>query len=258
MPDDPVLGLAAALTDAHERVRVEVEGRGSIEADRALEFVLSAYDLAVEMWFQKGDPAAPGVDQLGAAVEKVRRGQPDHHLPECAGGARSHLPAPRRCRQRRLRRGAGLHQGSGLQRTFGQYLGHATLSVTTADRSGDRRQATRRRPRMAPADRRRLPRDGSPLPPGSRARDPRRSRSNAVDRAPGVGACLRLTGLRPPQPSSATRSSRPWPSPTRFVPLATNAYPPPDDARPSAPLHRRAVSHPRQRLRRVLRRPCPG
>jgi hypothetical protein len=59
MSDDPVPALAAALTDAHERVRAEIEGHDTIEADRALQFVLSAYDLAVEMWFQKGDPAAP-------------------------------------------------------------------------------------------------------------------------------------------------------------------------------------------------------
>ncbi len=30
-----------------------------MEAERALFFVLSAYDLATEMWFQKGDPSAP-------------------------------------------------------------------------------------------------------------------------------------------------------------------------------------------------------
>lgn len=59
MPEDPVLALAAALTDAHERVSAEIGALGPVEADRALQFVVSAYDLAVEMWFQKGDPAAP-------------------------------------------------------------------------------------------------------------------------------------------------------------------------------------------------------
>jgi hypothetical protein len=59
MPTDPVLALAAALTDAHAQVQPEIEGRGEIEADRALQFVLSAYDMAIEMWLQKGDPATP-------------------------------------------------------------------------------------------------------------------------------------------------------------------------------------------------------
>ena len=59
MPDDPLKALAAALSDAAERVQSEVAGRGPVEEARALKFVLSAYDLAVEMWFQKGDPATP-------------------------------------------------------------------------------------------------------------------------------------------------------------------------------------------------------
>lgn len=59
MPDDPILTLAEALTDARRRVLTAVDALGPVEADRALEFVVAAYDLAVEMWFQKGDPAAP-------------------------------------------------------------------------------------------------------------------------------------------------------------------------------------------------------
>jgi hypothetical protein len=59
MPDSPVLDLAVALEDAYEKVRPEIEGRDSIELDRATQFVLGAYDLATEMWFQKGDPSAP-------------------------------------------------------------------------------------------------------------------------------------------------------------------------------------------------------
>lgn len=61
MSDDPVVALAHALIDARDRVRGEVEGRGPVEADRAVQFVLSAYDLATEMWVQKGDPAQPGL-----------------------------------------------------------------------------------------------------------------------------------------------------------------------------------------------------
>ncbi len=37
----------------------EVSGLGPLEEERALFFLLSAYDLATEMWFQKGDPSAP-------------------------------------------------------------------------------------------------------------------------------------------------------------------------------------------------------
>jgi hypothetical protein len=51
--------LAAALADTAAEVQQEVDGLGPVEADRALHFVMAAYDLAVEMWFQKGDPAAP-------------------------------------------------------------------------------------------------------------------------------------------------------------------------------------------------------
>ena len=56
---DPIVELATALTDANEKVRSIVDGLGVAEQERAIEFVVSAYDLAVEMWFQKGDPAAP-------------------------------------------------------------------------------------------------------------------------------------------------------------------------------------------------------
>lgn len=59
MVSDPALRLALALTDSAELVNREVAGRGSLEAERALFFVLSAYDLATEMWFQKGEPTAP-------------------------------------------------------------------------------------------------------------------------------------------------------------------------------------------------------
>ena len=60
-PEDPVADLAAPLTEAHEAVAPLAEGIDDTEAARAVEFVLSAYDLAVEMWFQKGDPAAPAL-----------------------------------------------------------------------------------------------------------------------------------------------------------------------------------------------------
>jgi hypothetical protein len=57
--NDPVLDLATALTEARDQVRPVVDGLGVTEEERALQFVLSAYDLAIEMWFQKGDPVAP-------------------------------------------------------------------------------------------------------------------------------------------------------------------------------------------------------
>lgn len=56
---DPLNNLTSALADARSRVVPVVDGMGSIETDRALSFVMSAYDMAVEMWFQKGDPGAP-------------------------------------------------------------------------------------------------------------------------------------------------------------------------------------------------------
>jgi len=59
MSEHPVLALSAALVDGHARVQPEIEGRGPIEADRAVQFVLAAYDLATEMWFQKGETRAP-------------------------------------------------------------------------------------------------------------------------------------------------------------------------------------------------------
>ncbi len=37
----------------------EVAGLGPLEEERALFFLMSAYDLATELWFQKGDPSAP-------------------------------------------------------------------------------------------------------------------------------------------------------------------------------------------------------
>jgi hypothetical protein len=40
---DPVLELAAALTDAHASVQSEIEGLDEIEADRAVPFLPAAY-----------------------------------------------------------------------------------------------------------------------------------------------------------------------------------------------------------------------
>ena len=59
--NDPIVELASALSEAQEKVRRVVEGLSSTEEERSVEFVLSAYDLGVEMWFQKGDPAAPAL-----------------------------------------------------------------------------------------------------------------------------------------------------------------------------------------------------
>ena len=56
---DPARRLAEALSENAAVVGREVDGLGPLEADRALFFLLSAYDLATEMWFQKGDPTAP-------------------------------------------------------------------------------------------------------------------------------------------------------------------------------------------------------
>ena len=55
----PALRLAHALAENAQLVDQEVAGLGPLEAERALFFLLSAYDLASEMWFEKGDPAAP-------------------------------------------------------------------------------------------------------------------------------------------------------------------------------------------------------
>ena len=57
--DNAATRLARALADNSAIVEREIEGLGELEAQRALFFLLSAYDLATEMWFQKGDPAAP-------------------------------------------------------------------------------------------------------------------------------------------------------------------------------------------------------
>lgn len=51
--------LAQALSESAEIVGGVVSGLGQLENERALFFLLSAYDLATEMWFQKGDPLAP-------------------------------------------------------------------------------------------------------------------------------------------------------------------------------------------------------
>ncbi len=52
---EPVRSLARALAEGADLV----DGLGPLEAERALFFLMSAYDLAVEMCFQKGDPTAP-------------------------------------------------------------------------------------------------------------------------------------------------------------------------------------------------------
>lgn len=56
---NPAHRLARALEESSVVVDREVAGLGPIETERALFFLLSAYDLATEMWFQKGDPTAP-------------------------------------------------------------------------------------------------------------------------------------------------------------------------------------------------------
>lgn len=55
----PALRLSEALAANAELVDREISGLGPLEQERALFFLLSAYDLATEMWFQKGDPTAP-------------------------------------------------------------------------------------------------------------------------------------------------------------------------------------------------------
>jgi len=59
MTADPIEQLTAALLEAKGTVTAEVAGLGPLEEDRSLEFLLAAFDLATEMWFQKGDPSAP-------------------------------------------------------------------------------------------------------------------------------------------------------------------------------------------------------
>lgn len=55
----PALRLSQALADNAELVNQEIAGLGPLEQERALFFLLSAYNLADEMWFQKGDPTDP-------------------------------------------------------------------------------------------------------------------------------------------------------------------------------------------------------
>lgn len=55
------LRLSQALTENADVVGREVAGLGQLEQERALFFLLSAYDLATEMWYQKGDPTAPAL-----------------------------------------------------------------------------------------------------------------------------------------------------------------------------------------------------
>ena len=59
MSDDVVLALASALAESRRTVLDIVKGLDAVESQRATEFVISAYDLAVEMWYQKGDAGAP-------------------------------------------------------------------------------------------------------------------------------------------------------------------------------------------------------
>ncbi|MFN8032354.1 MAG: DUF1214 domain-containing protein [Mycobacterium sp.] len=59
MSDTPGRRLAHALQESTDLAERTVTGLGPVEADRALFFVQSAYDLALEMCFQKGDPGAP-------------------------------------------------------------------------------------------------------------------------------------------------------------------------------------------------------
>jgi len=59
MTPHPIEQLASALREAQEQVRGEVDGLQAVEKDRALQFLMAAFDLAVEMWFQKGDPSTP-------------------------------------------------------------------------------------------------------------------------------------------------------------------------------------------------------
>lgn len=56
---DSARRLAQALAENADVVGREAAGLGPLESERALFFLLSAYDLATEMWFEKGDPAAP-------------------------------------------------------------------------------------------------------------------------------------------------------------------------------------------------------
>lgn len=56
---DLFAGLETSLSEAKALVSEAVAGLGTIERDRASQFVIAALDLAVEMWFQKGDPSAP-------------------------------------------------------------------------------------------------------------------------------------------------------------------------------------------------------
>ncbi len=57
-------------------------------------------------------------------MAQVRRGQPDHHLPQRPRLTGSAIPAARADRQRRLRRSSGLHQRARLQRAVRQHLRH--------------------------------------------------------------------------------------------------------------------------------------
>ena len=93
--DNPVADLANALTEAHEKVQPMVDGLGSTEEARSVEFVLVRLRPRGRDVVPEGRPRCTDAHQLGAPVEEVRRGQPDHDLPECAGVTCSLLPASR-------------------------------------------------------------------------------------------------------------------------------------------------------------------
>ena len=57
--DNAATRLAARSQTTARSSNAKSRAGGELEAQRALFFLLSAYDLATEMWFQKGDPAAP-------------------------------------------------------------------------------------------------------------------------------------------------------------------------------------------------------
>jgi hypothetical protein len=47
------------LSDLAERVTAAVDGMPALERGRATDFLVAAFGLAVEMWYEKGDPAEP-------------------------------------------------------------------------------------------------------------------------------------------------------------------------------------------------------
>ena len=122
MSDTPGRRLARALQESTELAERTVAGLGPIEADRALFFVQSAYDLAIEMCFQKGDPGAPRLTNWELPWRKFGGDNP----------TTTYLSAPvsasfrYRLRGHDPRRGVcgrtGLHPRAGLQRPVGEHL----------------------------------------------------------------------------------------------------------------------------------------